>query len=269
MKGEIGKRAVIELPPGSPPVDRFVVSVVSEGKGPAVRDKDWVTLGFSAKDWSSRTDLPSTYDAGQAPQIYQLGSGRILGFDRALVGHRVGSRVLVIGSGSAAFGARASTGSAKMIAAVIDIASTVHPDSSVVGKERQPASGIPQVRGKGERAEIAVPESAEPSQLLSHVLVEGSGPRVQPGQNILVQYSGFLWKSGKKFDSSWKRGGAVGFQIGTGRGMKAWDQGLVGRAVGSRLMLVAPPSFAYGDKPPRGVPAGSTVIFVIDILQAA
>ena len=41
---------------------------------------------------------------------------------------------------------------------------------------------------------------------------------------------------------------------------------IVGQTVGSQVMVVIPPEDAYGDAPQQGIPAGSTLVFVIDIL---
>lgn len=56
--------------------------------------------------------------------------------------------------------------------------------------------------------------------------------------------------------------------MGTGSLIKGWDQALVGQTVGSRLLLVVPPSLGYGDKASGSIPANSTLVFVIDILEA-
>ncbi|MGW4462914.1 FKBP-type peptidyl-prolyl cis-trans isomerase [Micromonospora sp. NPDC004704] len=121
-----------------------------------------------------------------------------------------------------------------------------------------PALGKEPVVTKGE---------GELTKLTSKALIEGTGPVVQAGQQITVNYVGVTYKDGQEFDSSWKQSQAVPFQIGTGQVIPGWDQGLVGVKVGSRIQLDIPPALAYGDNPGNGAPAGA-LRFVVDVLAA-
>ena len=85
------------------------------------------------------------------------------------------------------------------------------------------------------------------------------------GQTITVNYTGVTYADGKQFDSSWKSGQPLTTQIGVGKVIKGWDQGLVGVTVGSRVQLDIPSDLAYGDS---GNPAGP-LRFVVDILSAS
>ena len=99
-------------------------------------------------------------------------------------------------------------------------------------------------------------------------LITGTGPAVQSGQTITVNYVGVTFKDGKEFDSSWKNSQAFTTQIGNGQVIKGWDQGLVGVKVGSRVQLDIPANLAYGDNPTGGAPAGA-LRFVVDVLSAS
>jgi peptidylprolyl isomerase len=99
-------------------------------------------------------------------------------------------------------------------------------------------------------------------------LIQGTGPAVQAGQTIKVNYVGVSYKTGDEFDSSWKGGQPASFQIGTGNVIKGWDQGLVGVKVGSRVQLDIPADLAYGDNPGQGQPGGP-LRFVVDVLSAS
>jgi FKBP-type peptidyl-prolyl cis-trans isomerase len=47
-----------------------------------------------------------------------------------------------------------------------------------------------------------------------------------------------------------------------------WDKGLVGKKVGSRVLLVVPPADGYGAEANGQIPANSTLVFAVDILDA-
>ncbi len=110
--------------------------------------------------------------------------------------------------------------------------------------------------------------AAEPTELKSHVLIQGTGPKVESGEKVLVQYTGALWKDGKKFDSSLDKGQAFSFSVGGGQVIEGWDKGLQGVAVGSRVELVIPASLGYKDQAQGEIPANSTLVFVVDVLDA-
>jgi peptidylprolyl isomerase len=105
------------------------------------------------------------------------------------------------------------------------------------------------------------------TQLKVETLVKGTGPAVQAGQNITVNYVGVGYKDGKEFDSSWSRNEPATFPIGNGSVIEGWDKGLVGVTVGSRVQLDIPAAQAYGENPANG-PAGP-LRFVVDIISAS
>jgi FKBP-type peptidyl-prolyl cis-trans isomerase len=103
-------------------------------------------------------------------------------------------------------------------------------------------------------------------------LIKGTGPVVEKGQEIAVQYSGYIWRTGTSFQSSWTDGqGPFITQIGAGLVIKGWDTGLVGQTAGSRVLLVVPPADGYGaaGQAQVGINGTDTLVFVIDILAAA
>ncbi|GJF27458.1 peptidylprolyl isomerase [Kitasatospora sp. NE20-6] len=274
VSGEVGSKAVIEIP-AEKPGGEFVVATVHEGDGATVAKGDWVTVNYTAKDWTTGKDVSSSYDSGGKPQLYQAGSGQLVpAFDQSVVGKKAGSRLLVVAPPAAGFGTAGNTsagvGSQDTVVFVLDIVDVVPPDSTVSGDVTQPPATAPQVKDNGKQAPTITipPGQAPPTELQTYVLIKGDGKEVQSGQQLLVQYTGVLWSDGKQFDSSFEHGGAQALQVGTGSLIKGWDQGLVGQTVGSRVMLVVPPALGYGNQSSGPVPADATLVFVIDILEA-
>src|SRR5699024_4868099 len=110
------------------------------------------------------------------------------------------------------------------------------------------------------------PEGEPPTKTVIEELIVGGGDTARKGDYLTMQYTGWKWSDGSQFDSSWERGAPFGFVLGQGQVITGWDESLVDAAVGSQLMLVIPPSEAYGD---QGELAGETLIFVVDVLDAA
>ena len=91
---------------------------------------------------------------------------------------------------------------------------------------------------------------------------------MKKGQLLIAQYEGVIWRNDKVFDSTWKNGTPAGFEIGVGQVVKGWDDGLVGKRVGSQVVLVVPPADGYGKSgsSTAGIKGTDTLVFVVDIL---
>lgn len=94
----------------------------------------------------------------------------------------------------------------------------------------------------------------------------GTGKKVTSGDYITIHYLGTL-ENGKKFDSSYDRGEPFQTRIGVGEVIEGWDMGVVGMKVGGKRKLTIPPQLAYGDREIGDIPANSTLIFEVELLE--
>ncbi|MCL1871864.1 MAG: FKBP-type peptidyl-prolyl cis-trans isomerase [Promicromonosporaceae bacterium] len=119
----------------------------------------------------------------------------------------------------------------------------------------------------GDKPTLTFPEGGAPAGLQVQVLEEGSGPVVDAGRTIVVNYLGQTW-AGHVFDNSYDRGAPIDFPIGVGAVIGGWDKGLVGRNVGDRVLLSIPPEHGYGMRgvPQAGIGGGDTLVFVVDVV---
>ncbi|MCX4750163.1 FKBP-type peptidyl-prolyl cis-trans isomerase [Kitasatospora sp. NBC_01287] len=117
------------------------------------------------------------------------------------------------------------------------------------------------------KPEIDFPGGEAPAELVIEDLEVGTGAEAKPGAVVEVHYVGVTFETGEEFDASWNRGSAFKFPLGAGRVIKGWDEGVVGMKVGGRRKLTIPAHKAYGNQSPTpAIPAGSTLIFVVDLL---
>lgn len=105
-----------------------------------------------------------------------------------------------------------------------------------------------------------------PTSLKSVTLIKGWGEKVDASKNqsLNVHYSGWIWSSQTKFDSSWDNGQSIDFDLN--HVITGWKKGLDGVTVGSQVLLVLPPALAYKDKQMGEIPPNSTLVFVVDVL---
>ena len=130
----------------------------------------------------------------------------------------------------------------------------------------QPAAA----RRRPSRAETQKPAEPRPrrnEKLEIKDLVVGKGTEAKAGDSVKVHYVGTL-PDGKEFDSSKKHGQPFDFELGAGRVIKGWDQGVAGMKVGGKRKLTVPPSLGYGARGfPPVIPPNSTLIFEVELLE--
>jgi len=74
-------------------------------------------------------------------------------------------------------------------------------------------------------------------------------------------------EKGKEFDSSRGRGKTFDFEIGAGRVIPGWDEGLLGLCKGAKATLVIPAEKGYGNKGAGGdIPGGATLNFDVEVV---
>ncbi|XP_055377512.1 peptidyl-prolyl cis-trans isomerase FKBP2 [Condylostylus longicornis] len=92
--------------------------------------------------------------------------------------------------------------------------------------------------------------------------------KTRRGDFVHVHYKGTLQKDGIEFDSSYPRGNAFTFTLGSNQVIKGWDQGLLGMCEGEKRRLVIPPELGYGKSGSGSkIPPDSTLIFEVELLK--
>jgi peptidylprolyl isomerase len=256
-------------------VKETTTRVVKAGTGEVVKGNEIVSLRYVLVNGKDSSVLDNNY--GKQNLGLNLGAAGLLpGLKKGLENQKVGSRILVAMPPKDAFGSQGNAdikvGANDTIVFLMDVLSTEKPLQSAEGTAVKPAAGLPTVTmNEGRAATISIPKGAKPpTKTVGQLLIQGTGDKVKAGQTIRVTYTGALWKDGKNFDSS--ANSAQGYfetVIGQKQVIKAWDDQLVGKPVGSRVLLVVPPADGYGaaGSPPK-ISGTDTLVFVVDILAA-
>lgn len=298
VSGEFSKEPKVEIPEDLPAPTKLKVTELTTGKGAKVAsgDSSFVKFVFykvspagesaspsadpeaAAEGEEKKTDgkLGSTYTQAESIVPMVVGQSGIKGVDQGLVGHPVGSRLLMeippsLGLGDN--GAQLGVAKNDALVFVMDVLATVPKGATASGTEQKlDDKDLPTVKaGKaGAAPKVTIPKTDAPGKLEAKTLIDGTGPVVAKGQTIVAHYEGKIWRNGKVFDSSWQRGAPATFEVGTGKVVSGWDKGLVGKKVGSRVLLVVPPKEGYGKKgqPDAGIKGTDTLVFVVEILAA-
>lgn len=259
--------------------------ILVAGKGAKVKTGMMVSFDYTFVNGRDGKEIASSFGQQPGEILFDetLKTG-VLGLYNALNGLAQGSRVVVAmtpedgplrGNADPETGVEADDSLLMVVdlqkvesAAATSTTEPRNPLPRATGTEVAPVAGHPTVvLAEDGTPTITVPKAAPPAELVAQDLIEGDGAVVTSGETITVHYVGVLWDSGEPFDSSWDKGEPASFSIGTGGVIKGWDKGLVGKKVGSQVLLVVPPADGYPDGQ-GSIPAGATLVFVVDILDA-
>ena len=279
VSGTFGKAPAVNIP-AEKAGSKLTVKTLVHGSGQALGHTDAFVGNYAIYLWSGTSHklLQSTFKTGGKPTLF---AGTLLpGLETALIGQKMGSRVLAVIPPKEGFGtsgdAQAGIKGTDTLVFVVDMIKDFAGNAAASGQQvSNGGSGLPTVTAAatvGAAPTIKMPSGNPPANLTTKVLIKGTGPTVAAGDTVVVQYVGAIWRNGYQFDSSWKRSQPFGFTIGASPSqvIAGWDQGLVGQTVGSRVMLVIPPADGYGQKgsPQAHIKGTDTLVFVVDILGA-
>jgi len=98
----------------------------------------------------------------------------------------------------------------------------------------------------------------------------GTGTVATAGRPTIVNYTGWLYdptkpeNKGTQFDTSAGRGALT---VTPGSVIAGFERGIVGMRVGGLRRVTIPPELGYGATARTGIPANSTLVFEIELLQ--
>jgi peptidylprolyl isomerase len=255
------------------PSKQLAVKTLVAGSGKTIAENDFVVAHYLGQVWNTAKVFDNSYDR-KARLAIQLTQGRIIdGWRYALAGKKAGSRVEMAVPPTWGYGSQgnpqAGIKGTDTLVFVVDVQDTFNAKSSAKGKEvPQGNADLPKVgtNTDGKAPSIEVPKATAPKKLVAEYVLEGDGEEVAAADSVLVQYKGVLWDGGKEFDSSYANKQLVSFSLQ--QVVKGWAQGLTGKKVGSRVLIVVPPKLGYGDNPQpgSGIKKDSTLVFSVDIL---
>lgn len=272
------------------------VEVLEEGDGPVLEKGDKVLVNWAVSDEYTQAVTNDTYGEDAPALELEVGAEPVtpppapVDLLTTLINEqiepgttKVGTRIaMTVDAGSEWGGDQAlepyvlslaeyGIGNEDGFVMVADLAAT--PLAGPEGRTKPAPGWAPRVvQAKGEPTALDTDGLPEPDpkakKVAKAVVIEGSGPVVQKGDLIVVNYLGQVWGGDKPFDESFSKQ-PLSTPIGLGSVVKGWDQGLVGVPVGSRVILRIPPVLGYGEQGSGDIKGTDTMYFVVDILAAA
>ncbi|MCB2412435.1 FKBP-type peptidyl-prolyl cis-trans isomerase [Demequina sp. TTPB684] len=235
--------------------------LVTDGDGEEISEGQMLALDYIIVSGIDGEVQYSTYETGMPEQVQYIDGQIDPVIAEVLDGAHVGVDFLYAVPGD-------GTGGSIMVVTVTGVSNVL---DRAEGAAVPPVEGLPVVVLAEDGApSLEYPNGATmPEELVAQDLITGEGPVVEEGQSVTVHYTGWVY-DGEVFDSSWERGAPATFPLTSGSLIEGWVQGLVGKTVGSQVLLVIPPELGYGESGSgEAIPPNSTLVFVVDILAAS
>ena len=272
VTGEFGSSPSVDFPTPIVTYNTEATQVI-QGDGERISAGQPVRVELGIYNGATGEEIQSTGFDGNGI-LTMAGESTLPAVGTALECATVGSRLVVAASAADAHNSAAiaelNVADDDTFVFVVDVLEAYLPKAN--GTPQSPNPGDPVVVTAPNGAPgITIPTSGNssaepPEELVTSVLQRGDGEKLKEGSFAVLHYTGVLWDTNKVFDSTWQDNTAAAFQLTENSVVKGFIEGLAGQAIGSQVLLVVPPELGYGEQGNGPVPAGATLVFVVDIL---
>jgi peptidylprolyl isomerase len=276
--GSFGQLPKVSIPKAKAG-NNLAVKTLIQGTGPALTTSDALAANYVVYSWNGTSSSQKASTYGASPTL--IAGQTLPGLETALIGKKVGSRILAVippaqGFGTAGNPQAGITGTTTLVF-VVDLLKAYPDTASASGTHVSNGGGnLPTVSAKaGSAPTLTFSSSTPPSGLVTKTLIKGNGPTVAKGDLVIAQYVGYIWRTKKPFSagsSSWSSGSPFGFVVGASpeQVIPGFDKALVGQTAGSRVMISVPPAEGYGStgSSQAGIKGTDSLVFVVDIIDA-
>jgi len=251
--------------------DKTLSEVKTQGTGTEVTADGWTAIHYSGFNGRSGAMFDSSFYSAAGSPVPMVLSRTIPGFKDTLVGKHVGDRVLLAVTGADGYDPMGGAPDADIqvgdtLVFVVDIMAAQLPGP--VGTTVTPPAGLPTVTDVEGTPTVSIPAGlSAPTDLVVQDLITGAGMAVTANDLITVNYAEVDFATGDVIDTSYGDKPQTGLLADM---IPGWKQALVGKTMGSRVLLVVPPALAYPDGDAKRTPpvptGGLTLVYVVDIL---
>ena len=268
IKGDLGEKPEVDWK-GQFEADEPETKVLIEGDGKEVADGDKVEANVWIGNGWTQKEAYTTYTKDGVTETFTVDDKLSPVFKEALLGQTIGSRVAVVAPSADVFGEAGNPqmdiGNQDSVVVVLDLMKMFQPPKAKdVSANRMPT--VVEERGQPVSLDFSgLPEPKEDANLLRYVVEEGDGETLTETSSVTADYLGMVYKGKEPFDESFS---AEPVEFSLQEVVQGWTYGLSGLKVGTRVLLQIPPALGYGAQAQSGIPANSSLYFVIDIVSA-
>ncbi len=272
-EGEVGKDLTVTL---ESPIesDEAQAEVLTEGEGNPLETNGAALIHLYVGNGTSGEQAANTYEIGPPVQVAATEGQLFQVILDEVVGQPAGSRVAITAPAADVWGDQGAPqlkiAGDDTVVFVADIVSVqpIEVLDTPEGTDIEPPEDAPvlvEEDGQVTGFDWSQAPKKAPEKLTVIPLIEGDGPEARAESMVTFDYFGAVYGKEKPFDESFSAE-PVPFGVGVNGLIPAWDKTIPGLTQGSRVLIIAPPEDAYGDAKQPGIPANSTLAFVVDVL---
>jgi peptidylprolyl isomerase len=237
----------LTVPAGTAPA-KLSSEVLTAGTGPTVASGQTLVVNYLGQTWEPKDGKPNVFDNSydrKAPASFPIGTGNVIaGWDKTLVGQKIGSRVLLTIPPAEGYGNTPSSELAKnTLLFVVDVLGSFNAGATADGT---PAAALP--------AGFPAITSEPGKDTKSALLLAGKGSPLQSGKQLVLNLLQVDATTGKTVASSFTTGGP---QLVPAQQVLEVVPSLKDAKVGSRAVFIPPAPTQKGETP---------VVVVLDVL---
>lgn len=274
MTGGFGVKPTVTIPSKAAPTT-LVKQVLTEGTGATVAKGDTLVANYVGQTWAPKAGkanvFDSSFDRGNAA-AFVIGVGAVIpGWDKTLVGQKLGTRLVMAlppaeGYGSAGQSTAGISGTDTLVF-VVDLLKTYKPNASAPGTAVSglPTAGLPKITNTPGKEPTIVSTAGvkAPTKPVSTLLVKGSGDKIDAAKTLVVQVVETDIKTGKQTQTSWGKAP----QTVAAQNVLTVASKLTGQNVGSRAVVLVPATAATAATASQAAqPATPAQVLVVDVV---
>jgi len=275
VTGAFDNRPTVTFPAGGPPKQLTAQTLVA-GHGTPVTSGDTVITNYVGEIWPAKTGAqPKVFDSSFSrgtPAGFVIGTGQVIpGFDKTLVGQRIGSRLLlsippVDGYGSSG-NSQAGISGTDTLVFVVDLLADYKPDASAPGvaTTQPPGAGWPQITNTpGRQPQVtSVAGVRAPTSPTSKLLLDGRGAKIDPSKTLVIQVVDTDIATGSNTQTTWGKEP----ELVSGQSVISIVTALNDQNIGARAVALVPATPAQpASATAQAEPATPASILVVDVV---
>ena len=275
MTGAFDTKPTVTFPARQPPKQLIEQTLVA-GSGTRVAAGDTVITNYVGEIWPVKAgSAPKVFDssfARGAPAGFVIGTGAVIpGFDKTLVGQRMGTRVLLSIPPADGYGpsgnSQAGISGTDTLVFVVDLLADYKPNASAPGvaDSQLPATGWPRITSTPRQPPqiTSVAGVKAPGSPSSKLLVKGSGAKIDSSKTLVLQLVQTDIATGKQTQSTWGRQP----QLISAQNVLSVVTALNGQNIGARAVALLPATPAQpASATATSVPASPAQILILDVV---
>lgn len=267
VTGGFGEKPTLTVPTSAAPKD-LSTEVLTPGTGATVTSGQTLIVNYLGQTWDLKAGKPNVFDNSyDRKQVsgFPIGTGKVIpGWDKTLVGQKLGSRVLLSIPAADAYGATPSSGNelaGKTLLFVVDLVGAISPNAAATGS---PAGtlppGLPTITSEsGKKPVIASVKGVKVGgQPVSALLISGTGEAIDPQKSLVLEIIQTDAATGKQTQETW----GAGLQVIPAQQVISVLSALKTAKVGSRVVGVLPAETASSSAGTQ-TPASIVVVDVV------